>query len=75
MPPKKDAKGGSKDKGAKAAAGGSEDKGNKVNKFLECRSIKLAVNFYDANPRRKGEERRQCSESPTHPLREAIENP
>lgn len=48
MPPKKDAKGGSKDKGAKAAAGGSEDKGNKVNKFLECRSIKLAANFYDA---------------------------
>lgn len=28
MPPKKDAKGGAKDKGGKAAGGGSEDKGD-----------------------------------------------
>lgn len=30
MPPKKDGKGGAKDKGGKTAAGGSEDKGHSI---------------------------------------------
>lgn len=71
MPPKKDAKGGAKDKGAKAAAGGSEDKGWQMIQFrfrrFYCKLHNLVV--------RQGEERRNRSESSTHSVRKTVKDP